>query len=329
MPKHVDVFGWIRILCHGNARCLTDQVIRMDSFLYFLVGGICIGVIYALIALGYTLVYGIIKLINFAHGEFYMVGAYAGLAVYTLLPPELSLFVSIPAILLAAGIAGALIAVLCERVAYRPIRSNGRLVALLTAIGVSFFLQNLFALVKNGNPLSYGGAVEDLCQQSIQIGGSGIKTVKFAFIIITAALMLVLWYVVMRTRFGRAMRATSQDMDAARLMGIDVDSVTMRTFALGGFFAGVAGALIGAQSVVEPMMGFMPGLIAFVAAVVGGIGSIPGAVLGGLLIGVLQQMVIWAGIPSGYKDVMAFLLLIVVLLIRPQGILGKPEIEKV
>ncbi len=300
-----------------------------DNFSYFFVSGICIGAIYALIALGYTLVYGIVKLINFAHGEFYMVGAYAGLAVYRKLPPDMSLWLAIPIVLAFAGLAGVGIAVLTEKIAYKPIRDSGRLVALLTAIGVSFFLQNLFAFVQNGNPLSYGGAIDDLCQQSILIGGNGIKKVKFAFIGIAAVMMVLLWYLVMKTKFGLAMRAVSQDMSAARLMGIDVDKIIVLTFAIGGLFAGIAGALIGAQSVVEPLMGFMPGLIAFVAAVIGGIGSVPGAVVGSFLIGIIQQLVIWVGIPTGYKDVFAFLLLIVVLIFRPQGLLGKPTIEKV
>ena len=157
----------------------------------------------------------------------------------------------------------------------------------------------------------------------------GIRAVQFAYIPITAVMMLVFWYVVMRTRFGKAMRATSQDQDAARLMGINVDRVIMLTFACGGFFAGIAGLLMGAQTNVHPQMGFMQGLIAFVAAVIGGIGSIPGAVLGGFLIGILQQMVVWAGVPTGYKDVAMFLLLIVFLVFRPQGFLGKPETVKV
>ncbi len=161
------------------------------------------------------------------------------------------------------------------------------------------------------------------------VGGNGIETIKFSFIGITAVLMVVLGHLVMKTRFGRAMRASSQDLEAARLMGINVDRVIMLTFALGGAFAGVAGVLIGALRGVEPMMGFMPGLLAFVAAVVGGIGSMPGAVVGGLVIGIMQQMVVWAGVPTHYKDVAAFVLLIVVLVIRPQGILGKAQTEKV
>lgn len=301
----------------------------MDQFLYYLADGICLGAVYALIALGYTLVYGIIKLINFAHGEFYMVGAYAGLGIYLLLPATLSLWLTIPAILVIAGLAGALIAIISERLAYKPIRDSSRLIALLTAIGVSFFLQNVFKFVNDGNRMVFSGRLQEVTQHAIQIGGTGFQTAKFAFLLVTAVLMVVLWYLVMRTRFGRAMRATSQDLAAARLMGINVDKVIMLTFALGGFFAGIAGVMVGALKQIDPMMGFMPGLIAFVAAVVGGIGSIPGAVVGGFLIGLLQIMSIWAGVDTAYKEVVVFLVLILVLVVRPQGILGRPEREKV
>ncbi len=337
----------------------------MDNFLFFLVSGICIGAIYALIALGYTLVYGIIKLINFAHGEFYMLGAYVGFFFYTkALPAGLTLWVSIPLVLFVAGAAGAGIAVLSERIAYKPIRGKSRLSALLTAIGISFLLQTAFTFVYNGNSLSFDGnsAVAKLCQRSMRgdreteepenppptlttsesqtdvdekdkkpRGNSirDIRQVKFAFILITAVLMAFLWFVVMRTRFGRAMRATSQDLDAARLMGINVDRVIMLTFAMGGFFAGVAGMLYGALGTISPQMGLLPGLIAFVAAVIGGIGSIPGAVLGGFLVGILQSLVLWAGAPSEFRNVIVFVLLIVVLVVRPQGILGKRERVKV
>ncbi len=305
----------------------------MDNFLFFLTSGLCIGAVYALIALGYTLVYGIIKLINFAHGEFYMIGAYAGFGIYLVLPSGTSPIVSIPLIIVSSGIAGMIIAVLTEQVAYKPIRKSGRLAALLTAIGVSFLLQNLASFINKANPLQYSaestGSIGELCQRSVAIGGSGIKIIQFIFIPVTIILTLILWHIVMRTKFGRAMRAVSQDPDAAALMGINIDSVIRRTFLLGGVMAGIAGALIGFQSVIEPMMGFMPGLKAFIAAVVGGIGSIPGAVLGGFIIGIIENMVIWAGIPTGYKDVAAFIVLIIVLLIRPQGILGSNLREKV
>jgi len=296
---------------------------------YYLTAGICLGAIYALIALGYTMVYGIIKLINFAHGEFFMVGAYAGLGFYGLLPPGLPLPVTIPLVLLVSGLAGSAIAGLTEYVAYRPIRKSGRLSALLTAMGVSFLLQNLATFVQDGNTLSFGEAITKVCHQSVPVGGSGIEAIKFAFIPISLLLTGALWLLVARTRFGKAMRATSQDPGAAVLMGIDTDRVIRGTFLIGGFLAGVAGTLVGLTSQVKPMMGFMPGLNAFVAAVVGGIGSIPGAVLGGFLIGILQFMVVYFGVPNEYKDVATLAVLILVLVVRPQGILGRPQTEKV
>jgi len=305
----------------------------MDNFLFFLTSGLCIGAVYALIALGYTLVYGIIKLINFAHGEFYMVGAYAGFGIYLVLPSGTPTILAIPLIILISGIAGMIIAVLTEQVAYKPIRKSGRLAALLTAIGVSFLLQNLASFINKANPLQYSsdkiGSIGEICQRSVSIGGGGIKIIQFVYIPVTLVLTLILWYIVMRTSFGRAMRAVSQDPDAAALMGINIDSVIRKTFLLGGLMAGIAGALIGFHSVIEPMMGFMPGLKAFIAAVVGGIGSIPGAVIGGFIIGIVENMVLFCNIPSGYKDVAAFVVLILVLLIRPQGILGRNTREKV
>lgn len=303
----------------------------MDDFIFYLISGLCWGSIIALIALGYTLVYGIIKLINFAHGEFYMVGAYAGFAVYhyVLRESELSLWIAIPAIVLCAALAGATIAVLTEKFAYKPIRKSGRLAALLTAIGVSFLLQTIFNQVDNGTPQLFGGAVEELAQHSVTIGSQGIRTIRFFFVVIAALLTVALWYFVKHTRFGRSMRAVSMDPDAAALVGIDIDKVVGRTFLLGGALAGIAGSLIALQSVVEPFMGFMPGLKAFVAAVVGGIGSIPGAVIGGFLIGIVESLVVWLGVPTGYKDIAAFVVLIAVLVVRPQGLLGRGEREKV
>jgi branched-chain amino acid transport system permease protein len=305
----------------------------MHDFFFYLVSGLCVGAIFALVAVGYTLVYGIIKLINFAHGEFYMVGAYAGFGAYCLLPPTLSPWLAIPVMVLAGGLAGAIVAVITERVAYKPIRRSGRLAALLTAIGVSFLLQNLFAFIANAQPLQYPtepvGSVGEVCQRTWTLGSDGIVVIRFAYIGVAVLLSLALWFIVMRTRFGRAMRAVSQDADAAVLMGIDVDSVIRRTFLIGGFLAGVAGTLIGLQSVTEPMMGFIPGLKAFVAAVLGGIGNIGGAIVGGLVLGVIESLAVWAGVPTGYKDVAAFVILILVLVIRPQGIMGKITREKV
>jgi branched-chain amino acid transport system permease protein len=305
----------------------------MQDFLFYLVSGLCIGSIFALVAVGYTLVYGIIKLVNFAHGEFYMVGAYASFGAYSLLPSGSSPWLAIPLMVLAGGTAGAAIAVLTERVAYKPIRRSGRLAALLTAIGVSFLLQNLFAFFSQARPLQYPtephGSVGELCQRTVLLGTDGLVLIRFAYIGTAVLFSALLWYIVLRTRFGRAMRAVSQDADAATLMGIDVDRVIRHTFLIGGGLAGVAGTLIALQGVTEPMMGFLPGLKAFVAAVLGGIGNIAGAVVGGLLLGVIESLAVWAGVPTGYKDVAAFIILILVLVIRPQGLLGRVTREKV
>lgn len=325
----------------------------LDSLLYYLAYGLGIGAIYALIALGYTLVYGILKLINFAHGEFYMVGAYAayGLFVWVFRDRDLSPWLLLILLTFTAGIASAATAGLTEAIAYRPIRRAGRLSALLTAIGVSFFLQNLFNRVENGNPLSYTGALDAFCQTSareaileplrqafpptaalcLRLSESigRIKAISLAYIPIVLLLTLLLHLLVMRTRWGRAMRAVSQDADAAALVGIDIDRTIRMTFLLGGFLAGVAGTLVSVQGKVEPFMGFMPGLKAFVAAVVGGIGSIPGAVVGGFVIGLLENLVLFAGVDSGYKDIAALLVLLGVLWIRPQGLWGVMEREKV
>ncbi len=304
----------------------------MDTLPYYLIQGLCYGAIIALIALGYSLVYGIIKLINFAHGEFYMVGAYAGFGVYALLPAGLSPWLAIPAVLAVSGTAGAAIAGGAEYVAYRPIRKSGRLAALLTAIGVSFLLQSVFSLVKDAQPLQYPagpGSVGALCQHPVPVGADGIMAVNFAYVPAALVLGLGLWWIVMRTRFGRAMRALSQDPDAAALMGVNVNAVVRRTFLLGGFLAGVAGSLIAFQNIISPTMGFLPGLKAFIAAVIGGIGSVPGALIGGFAVGLLDYLVVWAGVPTGYRDLAAFVVLILVLVIRPQGLLGRRESEKV
>lgn len=305
----------------------------MTDLLFFLVSGVCVGAIYALIAVGYTLVYGIIKLINFAHGEFYMAGAYAGFGLYVLLSDGLPPAILIPVMVLGAGCAGAAIAAAAEWIAYRPIRKSGRMAALLTAIGVSILLQNLFAFIHSAQPLQYPstvpGTVGAICQGTFKIGGDGIKVIHLVYIAVAAVSCLGLWRIVMATNFGKAMRAVSQDAEAAALMGIDIDSVIRRTFILGGFMAGMAGTLVALASVTEPLMGFLPGLKAFIAAVLGGIGSIPGAVLGGFLLGVIESIVVWIGVSSGWKDIAAFALLILVLVMRPQGILGRLQREKV
>ncbi len=320
------------------------------DFVYYLVYGLCVGAVYALIALGYTLVYGIIKLINFAYGEFYMAAAYAGFGAFVCLFPAetASPWLAVPVVLVVAGAAGGAVAVVAERVAYKPIRRAGRLAALLTALGLSFFLQNLFVLVNRGEPMSYRGRLGAWVQTTVDeavvarfadvLPGPAaflhaslghIKLINLAYLPIVGLLTWALWLVVHRTGFGRAMRAVSQDPEAAALMGVDIDRVVRGAFLLGGVLAGVAGALNGLQFGVSPFMGFQPGIKAFIAAVVGGIGSIPGAVVGGLTIGLTENLVLLTGIDSGYKDVACYVVLTLVLLARPQGLLGRPESEKI
>ncbi|MBN1865927.1 branched-chain amino acid ABC transporter permease [Candidatus Sumerlaeota bacterium] len=317
----------------------------MQDFLQSVLDGVATGSLYAMIALGYTLVYGIVKLINFAHGEFYMVGAYVGFYVLLYGPGDAASPWTVAGLLLLAvagsAAAASILAIATERVAYRPIRKYDRIVALLTAIGVSFLLQNLARIAFSPNPQSYvaalrGGARDlplarflDWYQSYSLPFDFEIQNAKILILAVSAVSMGVLYVLVMKTRVGKAMRATAQDIEAARLMGIDTDRVIALTFALGGLFAGVAGMLSGMLYNINPMMGFLPGLKAFVAAVVGGIGSIPGAVIGGLAIGLAESLAVFANLPTEYKDAVAFAILVVILLLRPQGILGTKRTEKV
>lgn len=316
----------------------------LRQLLQSLVDGLATGSVYAMIALGYTLVYGIIKLINFAHGEFYMIGAYIAYFIFasplttSASPVVFSLVLLLMLIATCAGTSA--LAVFTEKIAYKPIRRYDRVVALLTAIGISFLLQNLARLTFGAQSRGYVGIASDRPDSAAatfldwytrytNFAGIEIQNAKILIMIIAAVSMTGLYFLIMHTRMGKAMRCTSQDMEAARLMGIDTDAVISRTFALGGAFAGIAGLLYGMLSGVDPMMGFIPGLKAFVAAVVGGIGSIPGAVLGGLALGLAENLAIFANLDTAYKDAVAFALLVIILLFRPNGILGVQRKEKV
>jgi branched-chain amino acid transport system permease protein len=285
-----------------------------------LVNGISLGSIYALIALGYTMVYGIIKLINFAHGDIYMIGAFIGFfAIKVFQLPFL------PALLVAMAVA-ALVGVIIERLAYRPLRNSTRIAALITAIGVSMLIQNLALLIWKPDPRSFPDVFPF---RSYEIWGVYLDNRQLIILAVSVLLMIVLHYIVHYTRIGRAMRAVALDDDAARLMGIDVDRVISFTFALGSALAAAAGVLVGVYyNRIDPMMGVMPGLKAFVAAVLGGIGIIPGAMLGGLVMGIAEVMVV-ALTESTWKDAVAFAILIIILLLRPAGILGRHVREKV
>ncbi len=300
----------------------------MENFLQQLLNGVTWGSIYALIALGYTMVYGVLKLINFAHGEIYMVGAMTGYYTahalgFAAAPSPLGLAVTLVAAMLACAALGALI----ERVAYRPLRTAPRLAPLITAIGVSLLLQNTGQLVFGADPKFFPTLLES--RELWRVGALAISNIQVAVLATALVLMASLEFVVMRTRFGRAMRAVSFDTPAAALMGVPVDRVIQGTFVLGSALAAAAGILVGLSNPkIDPLMGLMPGLKAFVAAVLGGIGSVPGAMVGGLLLGVIETLV--AGyLSSTYRDAIAFVVLVVILLYRPTGIFGTSRAEKV
>lgn len=292
----------------------------MDQLLQQMVNGVSLGSIYALIALGYTMVYGIIKLINFAHGDVYMVGAYIGFAVTTF--ANLSF---LPALIISM-VASALLGMFIEKVAYKPLRSSSKIAALITAIGVSLLLENLMTYFAGAEIRSFPKLLSD---EQINIGNIVLNMQQVYIVITAVALMMLLQFIVHKTKVGKAMRAVSADKDAAQLMGIKIDSTISFTFAIGSSLAGAAGVLVGIYyNSIDPLMGMMPGLKAFVAAVFGGIGSIPGAMIGGLSIGVLETLVSGYG-NSMFRDAAVFAFLIVILIIKPSGLLGKNTKEKV
>jgi branched-chain amino acid transport system permease protein len=298
----------------------------MTTFLQQLVNGLSLGSIYALIALGYTMVYGVLRLINFAHGDVYMVGAYVGYFLSRRLRGGGPSFVSALLVMLGSMIACALLGILIERLAYRPVRREARLTLLITAIGVSLFIENVAQLVFGPDPKFFPSLAP---RADFIVAGVRLTSEQITVIVVSFLLMLLLRFFIMKTRTGKAMRAVSFSLDAARLMGISTDWIISVTFALGSALAAAAGVLIGMQiPKIDPLMGIMYGLKAFVAAVLGGIGSIPGAVLGGLLIGTSEVMVV-GYLSSTYREAIAFAILILVLILRPQGLLGRVHKEKV
>ncbi len=300
----------------------------MTEFLQQLVNGITLGIVYALIALGYTMVYGILRLINFAHGDVYMLGAffgyYAARWIGAAASPSIGKAFLVLAIAMAAcGIVGVVI----ERAAYKPVRKSSRLAALITAIGVSLLLENGGRILFGADPKFFP---QIIAQRNIALGaGVTVSNQQIIILGVSIALMIALRFIVMRTRVGKAMRAVSHNHTAAALMGISVDRIITFTFLIGSMLAAAAGVLVALQNPkIEPYMGILPGLKAFVAAVLGGIGNIPGAVLGGLVMGIAEVMVVGYGSPT-YRDAIAFVLLVVILLVRPAGILGRNVAEKV
>lgn len=294
----------------------------METLIAQLVNGLSLGSIYALIALGYTMVYGIIQLINFAHGEVLMVGAYVGFFAVAVL--KLNFFLALILAMLAASLLGMLI----ERVAYKPLRNSTRLAALITAIGVSLLLQNGGLAVFGTDFRSFPQALPKVTYKFLE-GKVTITSHQIIILLVTIGMMLMLQYIVQKTKTGKAMRAVSFDKDAALLMGVNADSVISVTFALGSALAAVAGVLLGLYyQTIHPLMGLMPGLKAFVAAVLGGIGIIPGAMTGGFLLGIIEALVsgYWS---TNYRDPVVFGILILILIVKPAGLLGKDTREKV
>ncbi|MBQ1215532.1 MAG: branched-chain amino acid ABC transporter permease [Firmicutes bacterium] len=292
----------------------------MDQFLQQIVNGLSLGSTYALIALGYTMVYGIIKLINFAHGDIYMLGAYIGFAVITKL--GLGFF---PALIIAMVLC-AIIGILTERIAYKPLRNSARITLLITAIGVSFFMEYVMVYFVGANVRAFPDIIP---KTQYHLGNVVINLQQVVILCTTIALMVLLQFIVHKTKIGKAMRAVSADRDAAELMGINVNRTISATFAIGSALAGAGGVMVGMfYNSINPLMGMMPGLKAFVAAVFGGIGIIPGAMIGGFGIGLIETLVSGYG-SSMYKDAVVFAILILVLIFKPAGLLGKNTREKV
>ncbi len=303
----------------------------VSLFFQHLMNGLTLGGVYALIALGYTMVYGILKFINFAHGDILMVGAYVGLFVFDALRGSSAMgpwwVISFFIAMLVSMLFCALLGMAIERIAYKPLRKGSRLAPLLSAIGISFILSNGCAWLfgTHSRKLDY-----PFDNSPISIGGVVITPHQIMVLIVAIVMMVVLKLFVDKTKMGKAMRATSLDGETAKLMGINSDKIISLTFGVGSALAACGGILIALDYKVYATMGTMIGLKAFVAAVVGGIGNITGAMLGGFLLGLLETFgVAILGIPQGFKDTIAFLILILILLFKPEGLLGKAEKEKV
>jgi branched-chain amino acid transport system permease protein len=296
----------------------------MTEFLQQLINGLSLGSIYALIALGYTMVYGVLRFINFAHSDVFMIGAFAGFYLSKYVPHETmggGLLVLAGAMLICAALG-----VTIERFAYRPLRNRSKLNVLITAIGVSLLLENAGQYFFGADPKPFPVLFP---VKVFNFGGIVVSSNQLAVFVVTILLLVILQFIVLRTKMGTAMRAVSFNPMAASLVGINTDVIISFTFALGSALAGAGGILYSLNyEAIDPLMGVLPGLKAFVAAVLGGIGNIPGAALGGLLLGIIESFVNGSRF-STYTDAIAFALLILILLFKPAGLLGKMQIEKV
>jgi branched-chain amino acid transport system permease protein len=294
-----------------------------QTFLQHLVNGISLGSLYALLAIGYTMVYGILRLINFAHGDIFMLATYiAFYSITTFLLPWWAAF-------LIAIILTCLLGIILERAAYRPLRKSPRISIMISAIGASFLIENLAIVAFGGRPKAF--PIAPIFSHILKVGDVSISIVTIIIPIITAIALVILNYIVNKTKTGMAMRAVSKDYDAAKLMGININHIISFTFGAGSALAAIGGILWGLKyPQLIPLMGIMPGLKCFIAAVIGGIGNIKGAVLGGFILG-LGEIAIVASSPalSGYRDAFAFVLLIVILLVKPTGLMGQNSAEKV
>jgi len=296
----------------------------MTEFLQQLINGLSVGSMYALIALGYTLVYGVLRFINFAHCDVFMVGAFVGF--YAGLNVHQTSWGGGVLIMIAAMLVCAALGIVIERLAYRPLRDRSKLSVLITAIGVSLLLENAGQLVFGPNPQPFP---EIFPSRTFEVGGLVISSKDIVVVIVTASLLAILQFIVLKTRIGTAMRAVSFNSQAASLMGINPNLIISVTFGVGSALA-AAGGILWAYKFpkIDPLMGIAPGLTAFIAAVIGGIGNIPGAALGGLLIGIIETFVKGSRY-STWTDAISFLFLILILLFRPAGLLGKLQPEKV
>jgi branched-chain amino acid transport system permease protein len=307
----------------------------VDEFTQLTVDALTLGSVYALIALGYTLIYGVLKLLNFAHGDVLMVGSFIGFGVLQLLGgtdnPVVPVWALLTIVTFAAMAGCAALGVAIERFAYRPLRDAPRIAPLISALGVSFFLANSMQLLFGADPRNYNtfdlsnGA---LYLRGIDLGNVRVPLLRIITIVAAFVLMVMLWFLVNRTRTGKAMRATSFDREAAAMMGIDIDRVIVFTFVLGSALAGAAGVLFAVRVPTTVSIGFVAGLKGFTAAVIGGIGSIPGAMAGGLILGFAESYT-QGYISTKWSDLVVFSILIAFMIFRPQGLLGRPDISKV